>query len=205
MPIPRSRKLLIVEDDPGLQSQLKWCFDGFDLFLADTRQSALTYIQREKPQVVITDLGLPPDPGGSSEGFKLLEDLLAIDSSIKTIVVTGREEKENAVRAIGMGAYDFYQKPIDEDTLKFVVQRAFRLSELEYENQALLQAQHRSRADGVIGTSPEMQKIMRTVERVSATSVNFLILGESGTGKGLIAKTLHALSERSEHELVTIN
>lgn len=198
-------KLLIVEDDPGLQSQLKWCFDDRELFLADNRVQALDLFRKERPKVIITDLGLPPDPGGSSEGFALIEEILSIDESVKVVVVTGREERANAVQAIGLGAYDFYQKPIDVDTLKFVVNRAFRLSELETENQKLLQTQALTVTEGMIGSSVQLTQIMRTTDKVAATSANLLVLGESGTGKGMLAKRVHSLSDRNEHHLVTIN
>jgi two-component system NtrC family response regulator len=125
------RRLLIIEDDPGLQSQLKWCFDDEEILLCDNEKDALAHLRRIEPQVITLDLGLPPDPGGSSVGFKILEQISSLAPKTKVIVITGREEKENAVKAIGGGAYDFYQKPIDADTLKFVVDRAFRLYELE--------------------------------------------------------------------------
>lgn len=199
------RKLLIVEDDPGLQGQLKWCFEEYSTSIAGERDEARDLMHKERPQVVITDLGLPSDPGGSSEGFALLEEIIELDKSTKVIVVTGREEKENAVKAIGMGAYDFYQKPIDVDTLKFVVERAFRLSELEEENVKLAQANAASVKDGLIGNCLPMQEILKTVDKIATTSVSVLILGETGTGKGELAKLLHAKSERSNNNLVTIN
>jgi two-component system NtrC family response regulator len=203
--LTKSPKLLIVEDDPGLQNQLKWCFDDQELFVADTRAVALELVKKEKPMVIITDLGLPPDPGGSSEGFKLIEEALSIDPELKIIVVTGREEKANAVKAIGLGAYDFYQKPIEIETLKFVVNRAFRLRELEIENTKLVQSQVNDISGGMVASNQQMLQILRTTEKVAATSANLLVLGESGTGKGMLAKRLHALSDRAENKFVTIN
>lgn len=198
-------KLLIIEDDPGLQSQLKWSFEEFEPTIVGDRESAIQFIRQEKPPVIITDLGLPPDPGGSTEGFALLEQALSIDPKAKAIVVTGREERENGVRAIGMGAYDYYQKPIDADTLKLVVERAFKLRELEDQNRKLIKAQSMSGTDGMIGCCPKMLEILQTVDKVASTSVAVLVLGETGTGKGELAKALHAKSERSEQHLVTIN
>ena len=200
-----NKKLLIVEDDPGLQKQLKWCFEGMQVFVADNREEAMNIINNEKPSVVITDLGLPPDPGGSTEGFALLEEIVVLDDEIKVIVITGRDEKENSVRAIGSGAYDFYQKPIDIETLKFVVDRAFKLDDLERENRELLKSQEMTWGEGMIGSGDRMAQITKTASRVAATSANLLILGESGTGKGMLAKSIHALSDRSENKLVTIN
>jgi two-component system NtrC family response regulator len=198
-------KLLIVEDDPGLQSQLKWCFDDKQLFLAADRKTALDIIKRERPNVVITDLGLPPDPGGSKEGFALIEEALSVDENIKIIVITGREERENAIKAIGAGACDFYQKPIEVDTLKFVVNRAFRLRELEIENHKLNIAQQQNVSEGIIGVCPKMMNVLRTADKVAPTSANLLVLGESGTGKGLLAKRIHSTSERASGRFVTIN
>lgn len=200
-----NNKLLIVEDDPGLQGQLKWCFEGYKTLLAGNRTEALEHLRQSHPQVVITDLGLPPDPGGSTEGFMLLEEILSFDPQIKVIVVTGREEKENAVKAIGMGAYDFYHKPIDVDTLKFIVERAFRLISLEQENQKLLKARATLITEGMIGSCKAMQEVLKTVDKVAPTSVSVLILGETGTGKGELAKALHYNSERAEKSFVTIN
>ena len=122
-----NKKLLIVEDDPGLQSQMRWCFEDIEVFVASDRDEALTLLRRNEPQVVTLDLGLPPDPGGSSEGFKTLDAILRLAPSTKVIVVTGREEKENAVTAIGLGACDFFQKPIDADILSFVVSLSFHV------------------------------------------------------------------------------
>ncbi len=200
-----TKGLLIVEDDPGLQSQLKWSFEEFDPLIAGTRSEAIGHLRRERPAVVITDLGLPPDPGGSSEGFALVEEIMDFDPGIKVIVVTGREEKDNAVRAIGLGAYDFYQKPIDVDMLKFVVERAFRLATLEQENRKLMESQAGGHPDEMVGSCPQMQEVLKTVGKVASTSVAVLVLGETGTGKGELVKALHAQSDRSDGKLVTIN
>ena len=200
-----NRNLLIVEDDPGLQSQLKWCFDECETYVAGDREKGLQYFRDYSPSVVVTDLGLPPDPGGSSEGFELLEQIISLNPAVKVIVVTGREEKENAVKAIGLGAYDYYQKPIDVDTLKFVVERAFKLIELEKENQALLETQGMSSSYGLVGECPQMVEVLRTIDKIASTSVSVLILGETGTGKGELAKALHSQSERHDEKLVTIN
>ncbi|UZE94373.1 PEP-CTERM-box response regulator transcription factor [Alkalimarinus alittae] len=199
------KKLLIIEDDPGLQSQMRWCFEDTEVHIADDRESALSLLRRVEPQVVTLDLGLPPDPGGSSEGFALLDEILRLAPSTKIIVVTGREEKENAVKAVGNGACDFYQKPLDADILSFVVNRAFRLYELEKENIELNRSQYSSTLKGLIANSPQMLKICRTVEKIAPTDVTTLVLGETGTGKEVIAKALHDLSIRSDKAFSAIN
>ncbi|SFM54115.1 PEP-CTERM-box response regulator transcription factor [Marinobacter zhejiangensis] len=201
-----SKRLLIVEDDPGLQSQMRWCFsEDLEVSVADTRESALAALRRLEPDVVTLDLGLPPDPGGATEGFALLEDILRLSPQTKVIVVTGREDKENAVKAIGMGACDFYQKPLDADILTFVVNRALRLAELERENQELQTTQNGTSIKGIVAASPQMLSICRTLEKVAPTDVTTLITGETGTGKELLARALHDLSHRSGKPFAAIN
>jgi two-component system, NtrC family, response regulator len=201
----RTEKLLIVEDDPGLQSQLRWSFDGFDIAVASDRETALAQIRRFAPTVVTLDLGLPPDPGGTSEGFQALQEILAAAPRTKVIVLTGHDDRSNAVRAIGYGAYDFYEKPIEPEILNLVVERASRLSRLEEENRKLATKASRSPFADLIATSPEMLKVCRTVERLAPTDVTTLILGESGTGKEVVVRSLHSLSPRAKKRLVAIN
>ena len=197
--------MLIVEDDAGLQSQLRWSFEGFDIALAADREGALAEMRRFEPAVVTLDLGLPPDPGGVSEGFLTLKEILALAPATKVIVVTGHNDRGNAVTAIGLGAYDFYEKPIDPAMLNFVVERAAKVSQLEEENRNLVSGVSRSPFEGLIAVSPEMLKVCRTVERLAPTDVTTLILGESGTGKEVLVRALHSLSTRSRKRLVAIN
>ncbi|MFE8071683.1 PEP-CTERM-box response regulator transcription factor [Marinobacteraceae bacterium S3BR75-40.1] len=200
------KRLLIVEDDPGLQSQMRWSFsEDIEIHVAEDRAAAIAMLRRHEPQVVTLDLGLPPDPGGASEGFLLLEEILNLSPTTKVIVVTGREDKENAVRAIGQGASDFYQKPLDGDILNFVVNRAFRLFALEQENRELADCRTDSRLNGIIASSPQMLQICRTVEKVAPADVTTLILGETGTGKEILARALHDLSSRAKQPFCAIN
>ncbi len=201
-----SRRLLIVEDDPGLQSQMRWCFsEDLEVTVAADRESALAALRRNEPDVITLDLGLPPDPGGAAEGFLLLEEILRLSPMTKVIVVTGREDKENAVKAIGMGASDFYQKPLDADILTFVVNRAFRLAELERDNRELARQRNGTSIKGIVAASPQMLAICRTLEKVAPTDVTTLITGETGTGKELLARALHDLSSRVEKPFAAIN
>ena len=196
--------LLIVEDDLGIQNQLKWCFDDYEIVMASNREEAITALRRFEPAVVTLDMGLPPDPGGTSEGLATLEEILSLSRKTKVVVVTGNDDKPSAVKAIGMGAYDFYLKPIDADILGLIVNRAFRVAELEAENERLQQAEH-SPLDGLIGNSAQMLKVCRTVEKVAPTNATVLLLGDSGTGKEVLARAVHALSPRASQRFVAIN
>ena len=201
-----SRKLLIVEDDPGLLSQLKWCFEGYDLLTAEDRVSAINELRRHEPMVVLQDLGLPPQPEGVEEGFKTLQETLTLAPHTKVIVVTGNGDQENAIKSVGMGAYDFYQKPVDTETLRLLVDRAFNISELEAENRRLASLnQEASPLDGIVAASEGMLQVCRMIEKVAPTNVTTLLLGESGTGKELLAKALHRLSPRADERFVAIN
>lgn len=197
--------LLIIEDDPGLQKQLKWSFEDFDVAVAEDHDTALAHLRRFEPPVVTLDLGLPPDPGGVSVGFALLEEILAMVPDTKVIVVTGHNDRTNAMRAIAMGAYDFYEKPIDPDLLGITIQRATRLHAIEQENRRLQTVHTNSALEGLIASSPEMLKVCRMVEKLAPTDVSTLILGESGTGKEVLVKALHSLSDRRSKRLVAIN
>ena len=199
------RQLLIIEDDPGLLSQMRWCFDdSVEVVTAGNADEAVTALRRVQPSVVTLDLGLPPDPGGTSVGFDLLERIQDLAPGTKIIVITGREEHEHAVRAIADGAYDYYQKPIDADTLNFVVDRAFRLFELEAENKRL-SADRDTPMEGIITGSQAMLDVCNTAEKVAPTDATVLILGETGTGKELIARAIHELSDRKDGPFIAIN
>jgi len=198
-------RLLIVEDDPGLQKQLKWCFDEYEVHLAENRQAALAALRRFEPSVVLQDLGLPPDPEGVSEGFATLLEVLKLAPQTKVIVVTGQLDKENAVKSVGLGAYDFYQKPVDVDVLKLLVQRAFQMHDLEEQNRTLSRVHRAMPLAGVIATSDTMMSVCRIIEKVAPTQATTLLLGESGTGKELLARAVHSLSPRRDRAFVAIN
>jgi two-component system, NtrC family, response regulator len=198
-------RLLIVEDDLGLQRQLKWCFDEYEVLMAATRAEALTLARRFEPPVVLQDLGLPPDPEGVSEGMQTLRELLTLAPQTKVIVVTGQADRDNAVRAVSFGAYDFYQKPVDTDVLRLLVSRAFEIYALEEQNRRLREAQLTAPIEGFIATDDAMFKVCRMVEKVAPTDASVLILGESGTGKELVARAVHAQSGRKGARFVAIN
>ncbi len=200
-----ARKLLVVEDDRGLQKQLKWCFDGYDVLIAENREQALGELRRHEPAVVLQDLGLPPDAEGVSEGFTTLQEILQAAPRTKVIVVTGNENRDNALKAVGLGAYDFYQKPVEVEVLQLLVNRAFTLWELEAENLRLARERSRAPLEGVIAVSQPMQEVCRKVEKIAAVDVTTLLLGESGTGKEVFAKALHELSPRAANRFVAIN
>lgn len=200
-------KLLIVEDDEGLQRQLRWAYEDYEVLAAGTRTAALDLLRAEEPVVITLDLGLPPDPDGVSEGFAALEAILALKPDAKVIVASGHGARESAMRAIASGAYDFYQKPVDIDELGMIVKRAFHVHALEAEN-ARLAAQpsgHASVLGGMITAAPEMLKVTRTIERVANADVSVMLLGASGTGKELLARGVHETSHRAKGAFVAIN
>ena len=199
--------LLIVEDDEGLQRQLKWAYEGYRVVAATTRPQAIELLRLHEPAVVTLDLGLPPDADGTSEGFATLTEMLALKPDTKVIVASGHGARESALRAIALGAYDFYRKPVDIDDLGLIVARAFHLHEIEQENRRL------EAGDGgtttvlgsILTAAPEMLKVARTIERVALAEVSVMLLGASGTGKELLARAVHELSPRRSGEFVAIN
>ena len=199
------KTLLVVEDDPGLQKALRWAFEGFKVIAAEDRESAIAHLRRYEPHVVTLDLGLPPDPGGASEGLATLQEIIDLAPHTKVIVVTGNNDRENAIRAIGLGAWLFFQKPVDPELLGVIVERAYSLCELEQENRELARQSVKEPMEGIVATSPEMLEVCKTVEMVAPSDATTLILGESGTGKELFARALHALSSRSKQRFVAIN
>lgn len=199
------KTLLVVEDDAGLQSQLRWAFEHYEVVIAGNRESAITLLRRHEPSVVTLDLGLPPDPANASEGLATLEEILRLAPQTKVIVVTGNDDRDNALRAIAAGAYDYYQKPVDAQILGLIVDRAMQLHQLEDEVRQAARRDTTSPLSGIIGTSTKMAKVCRTIEKIAPTSVTTLILGESGTGKELVARALHAMSPRASARFVAIN
>ncbi|MEP7222485.1 MAG: PEP-CTERM-box response regulator transcription factor [Novosphingobium sp.] len=200
-------KLLIVEDDPGLQAQLKWAYADFEVHIAGDRASALALLRSEEPPVVTLDLGLPPDPDGTSEGFAVLDEIMALKPDTKVIVASGHGARESALQAIARGAYDFYQKPVDIDAIGLIVRRALQLHRIEAENRTL---EARAGIDNkvlgrMITGAPEMLRVARMIERVANTSVSVMLLGASGTGKELLARGLHDASDRARGSFVAIN
>ena len=202
---PSAKPLLIVDDDTGLLRQLRWAFSDHKVHPAATRLEAIDLVRKEPVPVAIVDLGLPPDPDGASEGLATLAEILAIAPATKVIIATGNETREHALQAIALGAYDFYQKPIDIDVLQVIVGRAEHMFELEAENRRLTVAAAASPVDGIIASSPEMLLALRNIEKIAPTDVTVLLLGESGTGKELLAQAIHRLSGRARAPFVPIN
>ncbi len=198
-------RLLVVEDDPGLSAQYRWAFPGCRVVMAPDRKAAEALARREPPDAVLLDLGLPPDAEGVSEGFATLEALRALCPGVPVVVASGQGQRENALRAISLGAYDFCEKPVDIAVLRTVVERALRLRELEEENQRLAQAPKASPIQGIITANEAMLKVCRTVERLAAVSVPVLLLGESGTGKEALARALHEMGPRAARPFVALN
>ena len=199
------RPLLIVEDDPALQKQIRWAFDQYETLTAGDRESALMQVRRHLPPVVTMDLGLPPDPDSVSEGFKLLEEILTTAPETKVIVLTGQNDRSNALRAVALGAYDFFAKPFEIDMLGLTIDRAYRLYDLQQENVRLQLMHQPDVLAGLITRDPEVLRVCRTVEKVAVSDATVLVLGESGTGKELIARGVHAASSRRKQRFIAIN
>ena len=202
----RKQKLLIVDDDEDLRTQMKWALTAdYNVYLAEDRQSAIAIINKEQPAVVTLDLGLPPNPAGVEEGFAILDHILDNYSHTKVIIITGRGEKEHALRAVEKGAYDFFYKPIQLDELKVVLRRAFHVSQLEHEQREMRHRLSGDTFEGMIGTSTQMQDVFSTIRKVATTDAPVLIRGESGTGKELVARAIHRLSIRESKPFIPIN
>lgn len=201
----KSWPLLVVEDDPGLQKQICWALDRYETVTAADVEGALAQVHRHSPPVVTMDLGLPPRPDSTEEGFSLLEQILKIAPDTKVIVLTGQNDRANALRAVALGAYDFLPKPFEPELLILIIERAFRLYDLQQEN-LRLQSMHKAEAfNGLLTRDPEMSRVCRMIEKVATTAATILLLGESGTGKEVLARGLHALSQRRAQPFVAIN
>ncbi len=197
--------LLVVEDDEGLQRQLKWSYDDYQVVVVGDRAAALEALRAHEPAVVTLDLGLPPDPDGTGEGFATLAELLRLKPDTKIIVASGHGARESALKAISLGAYDFYRKPLDIDELGLIVARAFHLHDIEAENRRLDVSGGSAVLGSMITAAPEMLKVAKTIERVASADVSVMLLGASGTGKELLARAVHDQSGRAKHEFVAIN
>ena len=205
MSAEKLQPLLVVEDDLALQKQIKWSLDGYESVLANDRESAMAQLRRHGSPVVTMDLGLPPDADSVSEGFKLLEQILAAAPDTKVIVLTGQNGQANALKAVAMGAYDFLAKPFEPEVLNLCVERAFRMHELQAENKRLQALQASDAISGLITRDPQMLRVCRTIEKVANTNASVMLLGESGTGKEVLARGLHQQSNRSNGSFVAIN
>jgi two-component system NtrC family response regulator len=198
--------LLIVEDDLALQRQLRWAYEGYEIVGAATRREAIEALRSREPAVVTLDLGLPPDPDGTSEGFATLAEMLALKPNTKIIVASGHGARDSALQAIALGAWDFYAKPIDIDALGLIVARAFHVHALEAENRRLAARETAAAGfGGLLFASDAMAKVVRTIERVAPADVSVMLLGASGTGKEVLARGIHDHSPRRRGDLIAIN
>jgi two-component system NtrC family response regulator len=197
--------LLVVEDDPGLRKQMRWSFDAYEVVFAEDRDSAIAALRRAEPEVVTLDLGLPPLPDSADEGFRLLGEMLSLAPATKVIALTGQDDRANAVRAIGMGAYDFFEKPFDAETLGLTIARAYRLAALEREHARLLEGRGSDTVAGLLTRDPGVTKLCRQIEKIAPTQASVALIGESGTGKELLARALHEGSPRRAGRFVAIN
>ncbi|HEV8397381.1 MAG TPA: PEP-CTERM-box response regulator transcription factor [Vicinamibacterales bacterium] len=199
-------RLLIVDDDEDIRTQMKWALvQDYEVFQAGDRVEALAAFTTDRPIVTLLDLGLPPRPNEPAEGLLALSELLAVDPLAKVIVISGQGDKDNALHAVGAGAYDFLCKPVDMDELRLVLRRCVYVAELEQEYQALQASARPDVFEEMLGTSPPMQGVFTFIRKVAPTSAPVLILGESGTGKEMVARALHRRSPHKGGPFVAIN
>ena len=199
-------KVLVVDDDEEIRSQMKWALlQDYDVLLAEDRPSAIAAFRENRPMVVVLDLGLPPSPGTPEEGIAALAELLTLDSLTKVVIATGQAEKDNALRAIGQGAYDFMCKPIQMEELKAILNRGFHVAQLEKEYREMRQRWNTDTFEGMLGSSPPMQEVFTSIRKVATTDAPVMILGESGTGKEMTALAIHRRSARKDRPFVAIN
>src|SRR3990170_2199074 len=199
-------KLLIVDDDESIRSQMRWALaSDYEVIEAGDRPSALKVLTKDHPIVVLLDLGLPPKPREAVEGLLTLHEIIESDSIIKVIMISGNTERENALKAIEMGAFDFFTKPPVMDEVRIVVKRAFRMAELERENLTLRREAENEGIGDILGASLPMQDVFQMIRKVATAEVPVLVLGESGTGKELVARAIHRLSHRRKGPFVVIN
>ncbi len=199
------KKLLVVEDDLGLQKQLRWALDTYEVVFAANRDAALGQLRRHQPAVVTMDLGLPPEPDSASEGLLLLQQMLAIAADTKVIVLSGNQDRENVLKAMALGAYDFHQKPLDGEMLRLMADRAFFLHGVQQDNRRMLQTEADSPLAGLVTRDPGMLRVCRSIEKVAPSSATVMLMGASGSGKEVLARGLHQLSSRHDRRMVAIN
>ena len=199
-------KLLIVEDNEEIRRQLKWWLgQEYNLLLAADAGQALSLFEKHRPKVVTLDLGLPPHDT-VAEGFRCLEEIFRNFPATKVIVITGNDERENALSALQMGAYDYYQKPVEMSELRIILKRAFYLYRIEQENRKLQDVISAGDGfEGMIGICSKMQKVFATITKVAASEATILLIGDSGTGKELVARAIHQRSLRRNRPFVPIN
>jgi two-component system NtrC family response regulator len=206
MPNSMKPKLLIVDDDEAIRTQMKWALgEDYEVHFAEDRKAAVESFAAHSPAVTLLDLGLPPRPNECDEGLAVLSDILAIDNTAKVIIISGQGEKHNAIQAVGAGAYDFLCKPVEMEELRLLIRRCSHVMELEKEYHKLQQSQRSDVFENMLGTSPQMQAVFAFIRKVAGTNAPVLLLGESGTGKEMAAAAIHRRSARKDGPFVAIN
>src|SRR5215813_1642077 len=199
-------RILIVDDDEAIRTQMKWALsEHYEIHFAEDRKAAAEAFVANSPAATLLDLGLPPRPNECDEGLAVLSDILAIDNTAKVIIISGQSEKQNAIEAVGAGAYDFLCKPVDMDELRLLLRRCIHVVELEKEYRELQRSQRPDMFEEMLGTSPQMQAVFDLIRKVAGTNAPVLLLGESGTGKEMAAAAIHRRSARKQGPFVAIN
>jgi two-component system NtrC family response regulator len=199
-------KLLVVDDEEYICRQVRWGLnDEYEVITAYESSEAITKFGEHKPDIVTLDLNLSP-ADDHEKGFKVLEEILAIDPYAKVIMVTGHDGKESAINSLRLGAYDYYVKPIDLSELKIILKRAFYIRTLELEDKQLqFQSNDSGESAGIIGNCMKIKEVINLIGKVARTNIAVLIHGESGTGKELVARAIHRQSKRSDEAFIPID
>jgi two-component system NtrC family response regulator len=199
-------RLLIVDDDETIRMQMKWALaNDYEVLLADDRGGALETFKSSRPAVTLLDLGLPPHPNAPDEGLDTLSELLTLDGLAKVIIISGQEDRENAVRAVGAGAYDFFCKPVELEELRLLVRRCLYVTNLQREYRALEPNLKLEVFEDMLGGSEQMRNLFVSIRKVATSNAPVLLLGESGTGKEMAAMAIHRRSPRKDGPFAAIN
>jgi DNA-binding NtrC family response regulator len=197
--VPRKAHLLLIDDDPNTLASLSRAFRlaGHEATVCDNANRAIELLQSQRFDLILSDVVMP-----GKSGMELLEELKKSGLQTPIVMISGQANIEMAVKATRLGALDFLEKPLTTDKLLLTVENALKLTRLEDENREL---RHRLGKHELVGSGPAMTKLIAQIDRVAASETRICILGETGTGKELVARAIHEKSPRHENAFITLN